>query len=105
MEPKNNVLDPEYVETCIKNTQYVRVWEKTTVCLLTMDNDFEIVWLSHVFSKENFDAKIWEDMAYNDAMMKAIEFIAFRMRDMATPNNQPVPDVLVPEKTEDERTE
>jgi hypothetical protein len=46
-------------------------------------------------------------MAYNDAMMKAIEFIAFRMRDMATPNNQPVPtpDVLVPEKTEDERTE
>lgn len=105
MEPKNNVLDPEYVELCIKKKEFVRVWEKTTVCLLTMDNDFEIVWLSHVFSKENFDAKIWEDMAYNDAMMKAIEFIAFRMRDMATPNNQPVPDVLVPEKTEDERTE
>lgn len=84
-------LSPEYVDAQIYKKEFVKVWDKTTVCLLTLNNWFEIVWISHVFNKENFNEEIWQEEAYKDAYNKAIEFIAFRLNDMDTTT-----DVLIP---------
>lgn len=88
-------LSPEYVDAQIYKKEFVKVWDKTTVCLLTLNNWFEIVGISHVFNKENFDEQIWQQEAYNDAFNKAVEFIAFRLNDMDTTE-----DILVPNKDE-----
>lgn len=84
-------LSPEYVDAQIYKKEFVKVWDKTTVCLLTLNNWFEIVGISHVFNKDNFDEQIWQQEAYNDAFNKAVEFIAFRLNDMDTTE-----DVLIP---------
>lgn len=84
-------LSPEYVDAQIYKKEFVKVWDKTTVCLLTLNNWFEIVGISHVFNKENFNEEIWQQEAYNDAFNKAVEFIAFRLNDMDTSE-----DVLIP---------
>ncbi len=84
-------LSPEYVDAQIFKKEFVKVWDKTTVCLLTLNNWFEIVGISHVFNKDNFDEKIWQEEAYNDAFNKAVEFIAFRLNDVDTTE-----DVLIP---------
>ena len=107
-------LSPEYVDAQIYKKEFVKVWEKTTVCLLTLNNWFEIVGLSHVFDKDNYNEEIWQQEAYNDAFNKAVEFIAFRFNDMATPItiNTPEPamayathpeydDILLPNETEE----
>ena len=97
-------LSPEYVDAQIIKKEFVKVWDKTTVCLLTLNNWFEIVGISHVFNKDNFNEEIWQEEAYKDAYNKAIEFIAFRLGDMWTPMDQPVPDhqpvddILVPDE-------
>lgn len=88
-------LSPEYVDAQIYKKEFVKVWDKTTVCLLTLNNWFEIVGISHVFNKENFDEQIWQQEAYNDAFNKAVEFIAFRFNDMDTTE-----DILVPNEDE-----
>ena len=88
-------LSPEYVDAQIFKKEFVKVWDKTTVCLLTLNNWFEIVGISHVFNKENFDEQIWQQEAYNDAFNKAVEFIAFRLNDMDTTE-----DILVPNENE-----
>ena len=88
-------LSPEYVDAQIYKKEFVKVWDKTTVCLLTLNNWFEIVGISHVFNKENFDEQIWQQEAYNDAFNKAVEFIAFRLNDMDTTE-----DILVPNENE-----
>lgn len=84
-------LSPEYVDAQIIKKEFVKVGDKTTVCLLTLNNWFEIVGISHVFNKENFNEEIWQEEAYKDAYSKAIEFIAFRLNDMDTTT-----DILVP---------
>lgn len=99
----NNVLSPEFVELCIKDKQFVKMWAKTVVCLLILDNDFEVVWCSHPLHIDAFDEEVWKTEAYKDAFDKAFEFIAFRLHDMRTPVT-PVPnqhqtddkDILVP---------
>jgi len=88
-------LSPEYVDAQIIKKEFVKVWDKTTVCLLTLNNWFEIVGISHVFNKDNFDEEIWQQEAYNDAYNKAVEFIAFKLNDMDTTE-----DVLVPNDEE-----
>ena len=97
-------LSPEYVDAQIYKKEFVKVWEKTTVCLLTLNNWFEIVGLSHVFNKDNFNEEIWQEEAYKDAYNKAVEFIAFRLNDMATPItiNTPEPAVAYAPHAEDE---
>lgn len=85
-------LSPEYVDAQIYKKEFVKVWEKTTVCLLTLNNWFEIVGLSHVFDKNNYNEEIWQQAAYDDAYNKAVEFIAFRFNDMATPITINTPD-------------
>lgn len=97
-------LSPEYVDAQIYKKEFVKVWEKTTVCLLTLNNWFEIVGLSHVFNKDNYNEEIWQQEAYNDAFNKAVEFIAFRFNDMATPItiNTPEPAVAYTPYPEDE---
>lgn len=94
------------MELCIKDKQFVKVWAKTMVCLLILDNDFEVVWCSHPLHADAFDEEVGKTEAYKDAFNKVFEFIAFRLHDMRTPVT-PVPsaDVLVPEPSEDERIE
>lgn len=102
-------LSPEYVDAQIYKKEFVKVWEKTTVCLLTLNNWFEIVGLSHVFNKDNYNEEIWQQTAYDDAFNKAVEFIAFRLNDMGTPlmdipnqhstDNSDNSDILVPNPT------
>lgn len=88
-------LSPEYVDAQIYKKEFVKVWDKTTVCLLTLNNWFEIVGISHVFNKDNFNEEIWQQEAYNDAFNKAVEFIAFRLNDMDTTE-----DVLIPNEAD-----
>ena len=98
----NNVLSPEFVELCIKDKQFVKMWAKTTICLLTLDNDFEVVWCSHPLHADAFDEEVWKTEAYKDAFNKAFEFIAFRLHDMRTPITIATPEPAVAYATHEE---
>lgn len=100
-----NILNPDFVKSCIKDVQYTKMWAKTIVCLLILDNDFEIVWCSHPLHIDAFDEEIWKNEAYADAFDKAFEFIAFRLHDMRTPVTIATPEPVIAYATHEEDEE
>jgi len=65
------------IEWRIAKKEFFQIWKKTTICLLTLDNWFEIVWESHVQFEENFEKELWEKYAYEKALDKLWEFCVF----------------------------
>jgi hypothetical protein len=62
---KTEILDP------VKATQYYRFPDTTvTICCLTLTNGYTVTGESACVSIENFDSKIGEDIAYNNAVEK-----------------------------------
>lgn len=54
---------------------------KTTVCQLTLDNDFTVEGSSACVSKENFNAELGNKYARERAVNKVWEHLGFRLAD------------------------
>lgn len=67
------MLTQENIDALIEKVQYAKLWEKTTVCLLTTKTGFEIVTSSSCINAEDYDEKIWSEIAYQRAVDKLWE--------------------------------
>lgn len=59
-----------------------RAWERTTICLVTLDNWTEVVGYSHTLHPENYDFEIGKKEAFKNACDKIYPMYAFFMNDM-----------------------
>ena len=71
------MLKIEEILAHIKKTEYIRMWEKTTICLLTLDNWYEVVWSSACIDPKDFDEKIGQHEAQAVAIDKMWELYWF----------------------------
>lgn len=60
-----------------KRPEYIKMGEKTTVCLLTVKNGFEIVGTSACVDPADFDEATGRFYALTDAIGKLAEYEAF----------------------------
>ena len=58
-----------------------QAWEKTTICLVTLDNWHEVVWYAHCMNADNYDFEIWKEEAYKNACDKIWDIYAFLYAD------------------------
>jgi hypothetical protein len=65
----------------IAKTEYRKMGEKTTICLIKLDNGFEIVGTSACVDPENYKKEIGEELAYNNAIKKLEEFEAYKTQE------------------------
>ena len=63
-------MTKEWLENHIVSKETLKMWDKTTVCLITLDNGFEVVGTSHCINPSDFDLTIWEKVAYDNAVEK-----------------------------------
>lgn len=71
------MLEIDDITKHIKDVQFTRMWKKTTICLITLDNGFEVVWSSACVDENNFDEVIWQNEAKWEAMDKLRELYWF----------------------------
>jgi len=67
----------EQLESMIKTVEYFALWKNTTICLLTLDNWYEVIWESHKLPTTKFNEEVAEEVAYDDAFWKLEEVYAF----------------------------
>lgn len=70
-------LTEEDLKKHIVKEDYWTIWEKTTVCLITLDNGFEVIWHSAPIHKEDFEEDLWKKYAYENAFNKLRELYWF----------------------------
>ena len=61
----------------IRSIEFTRMWKKTTVCLITLDNWFEVVWSSACIDPKDFDDRFWQAEAKWIALDKLWELYWF----------------------------
>jgi len=70
----------EYLKEIVQGEQYFTTG-KTTICVLTLKNDFEVVGTSAPVSRENFDKEIGEKYAYEKAFQKLWELEGYLLQE------------------------
>lgn len=65
------------MDNYIKSVEYQVMGKKTTVCLLTLFNGFEIIGKSACVNPKDFDKELGEKYALEDAKKNLGEFIGF----------------------------
>ena len=77
--PKVTIED---IENAIKSDVYVVLPdERTTICMLTLDNGFTVRGESSCVSRENFDTGLGQKYAREDAVRKVWQLLGFRLAD------------------------
>ena len=77
--PKVTIED---VNNAIKHATYDVLSDgRTTVCTLTLDNDFTVRGESSCVCKENFDAEVGRTFAFEAARRNVWPFLGFRLAD------------------------
>lgn len=71
------MLDIDTIMWHIVKEEFVRMWKKTTVCCITLDNWFEVIWSSACIDEKDFDEKIWQNEARGVAIDKLWELYGF----------------------------
>lgn len=74
-------MNKQDVEERILVTEYTKLGEKTTICLITLDNGFEIVGTSSCVNPDMYNKQLGEKYAYEQAVSKAIEFLAYELQN------------------------
>ena len=69
----NNTITKEQIESIISKVDYQIMGEKTTICVLTLNNGFEVVGQSACVDPHNFDKGLGEKYAYENAFEKVWE--------------------------------
>lgn len=71
------MLNIDTITSHISKIEYVRMWKKTTVCCITLDNWFEVIWSSACIDEKDFDEEIWKSEARGMAIDKLWELYWF----------------------------
>lgn len=76
----NNRLTAQDLEEKVFNETY---WNngKTTVCLVTLSNGFEVVGTSSCVDRKNFDRSVGMNLARVDAMRKVMAYEGYLLQD------------------------
>ena len=76
-------LRPELREFLQNKTRrhFFRLTWRTTVCILTTENGFEVLGEAHVSDPEKYDRETGEEIALRDAIRKLDEHLAFLQRE------------------------
>ncbi len=81
-EGKTNFVTTENVEDAVLKEHYHHFEGTTvTVCCLELRNGFTIIGQSACVNPDNFDPKLGEELALDDAKQQVFRFLAFRMMD------------------------
>jgi len=67
---EENRLTENLLKQKINSVEYEKLGKKTTVCLLTLTNGYEIVGVSACVDPENYVAEIGEEIAFKEAINK-----------------------------------
>lgn len=70
-------ITEEEILNHIKEKYFQKIGKKTTLCLLTLDNWFEIVTSSSCIDELDYDQLVWEKIAYEKAIDKCWELYWF----------------------------
>lgn len=70
-------LTKEILEQHILKRDFMKVWHKTTICLLTLDNGFEVVGSSACINPEDYDLDLGKKYAYEKAFEKLWDVYGF----------------------------
>lgn len=74
-------LSPNKIDALIKCTQYWRVPNTTTtVCAMTLQNNFVIIGKSASASMTNFDEELGKQIAYQDAREQIWQYAGYELR-------------------------
>ena len=66
-ETKVLSVTPEHIENIIVNCEYKKISKRTTICLLTLVNGFEVVGESSCVSEEKYNKKMGEEVSRKNA--------------------------------------
>lgn len=70
------------IENAIKSDVYVVLPDdRTTICMLTLDNGYTVRGESSCVCRENFDAGLGQKFAREDAVRKVWPLLGFRLAD------------------------
>lgn len=73
-------LTYEDVEKSVADVQYQRLGKKTTLCLITLINGFELVGTSACVDPANFDEVIGRELAYKDGLDKLWGYLGYKLQ-------------------------
>lgn len=65
----------------ISEVQYMRVGRKTTICLITLDNGYEIVGTSACVNPNEYDYELGKKYAKEDAVSKMSDIEGFILQE------------------------
>lgn len=65
------------VENFIKSKSFYEIGKKTTVCLITTLDGFEVVGVSHCLNVNDFNSELGERFSYKEALKKLESFHAY----------------------------
>lgn len=71
---------PEHIENIIVNCEYKKISKRTTICLLTLVNGFEVVGESSCASEEKYNKKIGEDVSRKNAVQQIWAYEEYLLR-------------------------
>ena len=73
-------LTPEHISDCVADVQMRKMGLKTTVCLITLTNGFEIVGTSGCVDPDNYDFNIGAEIARKNAIDKIWELEGYLLQ-------------------------
>lgn len=82
----------DYVTRVIESIQFFRISPKKTVCLLTLQNGFDVVGTSGCVNPEHYNKVIGSKYALKEAISKASEIIAYAEQTKLFENKEVVYD-------------
>lgn len=80
MVQQANTLTEEVLKSKIIGEQYMRMGQKTTICVLTMANGFEVVGQSACVDPANFNYELGKKYAYENAFNKLYELEGYLLQ-------------------------
>lgn len=75
----DNVVTKKRIKKAIKNIEYFNNG-KTTICIVELNNNFQVVGTSACVDKENFDEDIGKEWAFRKAIDKIEELEGYRLQ-------------------------
>ena len=71
------------IEKKIYKVEYHKVGEKTTVCVITTQNKFEVIGTSACVDPANYNKHLGQDLAYKKALEKVWELEGYLLQESA----------------------
>ena len=74
----------KYMKSRIKRTEFYKIGDTITLCLIFLDNGFSVMGKSACVNLENYDQEIGETMAEKDAFGKLWPLFGFLLAEKGT---------------------